>query len=123
MLIRLLILTALSIALVPAHAGRFDTIDAQCKQLAPEKDGVACSTGVYMNQPTLFIKVLVKANGQADVQKRAKFVIGTLTKDFYSVGGAQIQMRSVNPEGQPIERLCARTARNPTGQCGDWYTI
>lgn len=123
MLCRLLILAALSLALGPAHADRFDTIDAKCKQLAPDRDAVQCTTGEYMGQSTLFIKLLAKPNDQAARIEHARAVIGKLTRDFYNVGGTQIQMRSTNKAGQAIERLCARTSRNPTGQCGDWYTI
>jgi hypothetical protein len=123
MLARLLILATLSLALVSANAGRFDTIDAKCKQLTPAKDAVQCTTGTYMDQPTLFIKLLAKPNDQAARIERARSVIGTLTRDFYNVGGAQIQMRSTNKAGKAIERLCARTSRNQSGSCGDWYEI
>lgn len=121
---RLLILAALSLALVPALAGRFDTVEAQCKQFAQNVDTtVLCTVGEYMGLPTLFLKVLAKSGDQATRIESAKHAVGGLTRDFFNAGGAQIQMRSTNKAGQAIERLCARSSRNPTGQCGDWYEI
>ncbi len=126
MLARLAALT-LALAAIPAVAddARFTSVTYECDQLkaTTDRNGVLCAVGHTGVQPALYIKVLTKISDPDEKKKRTSYVVDKMTQSFYAAGGKQVIERSTNKAGSTIERSCSRSARFPSGMCGDWYPV
>ena len=95
----------------PALAHPFDTVNYECQQLEPVRDGIKCAVRYEGTQPILYIRYLYARKDTPDPQRTA-YVVTVMQRNFVALGGVTI-LRRFSIDGIPAQQLCTSLHRRP----------
>ena len=93
-----------------ALAHPFDTVNYECKQLDPVKDGVKCLVRYEGKVPVLYVSMLYSAKSPKEKRERMGYVFNVTQRNFGALGGSAITRR-FTLDGIPAQQNCSTAPR------------
>jgi len=94
-----------------ALAHPFDTVNYECKQLDPGRDGIKCLVRYEGSVPVLYIRYLYTRASPKTIQERGTYLVTVMRRNFAALGGSAIQRR-FTLDGIPAQQLCSPYVRD-----------